>query len=36
MMNLTLSMDHRVGDGVLAAEFVNEIKKILEGPETLI
>jgi pyruvate dehydrogenase E2 component (dihydrolipoamide acetyltransferase) len=35
MMNLTLSMDHRVGDGVLAAEFVNEIKRSLEDPQTL-
>ena len=36
MMNLTLSMDHRVGDGVLAAEFVNEIKDLLEDPATLL
>ncbi len=36
MMNLTLSMDHRVGDGVLAAEFVNAVKKALEAPETLL
>jgi pyruvate dehydrogenase E2 component (dihydrolipoamide acetyltransferase) len=36
MMNLTLSMDHRVGDGVLAAEFVNDIKLALESPETLL
>ncbi len=35
MMNLTLSMDHRVGDGVLAAEFVNEIKRLLEDPQAL-
>ena len=35
MMNLTLSMDHRVGDGVLAAEFMNAVKKVLEAPETL-
>jgi pyruvate dehydrogenase E2 component (dihydrolipoamide acetyltransferase) len=35
MMNLTLSMDHRIGDGVLAAEFVNEIKRFLEDPQTL-
>ena len=33
MMNLTLSMDHRVGDGVLAAEFINEIKSNLENPK---
>jgi pyruvate dehydrogenase E2 component (dihydrolipoamide acetyltransferase) len=36
MMNVTLSMDHRVGDGVLAAEFVNAVKQSLENPETLL
>lgn len=36
MMNLTLSLDHRVGDGVLAAKFVNAIKNLLENPEELI
>jgi pyruvate dehydrogenase E2 component (dihydrolipoamide acetyltransferase) len=36
MMNVTLSMDHRVGDGVLAAEFVNTVKQALENPETLL
>jgi pyruvate dehydrogenase E2 component (dihydrolipoamide acetyltransferase) len=36
MMNITLSMDHRVGDGVLAAEFANEVKQALENPDTLI
>ncbi len=36
MMNLTLSMDHRVGDGVMAAEFINDVKKALEFPESLL
>jgi len=36
MMNLTLSMDHRVGNGVLAAEFINEVKRLLEDPQTLL
>ncbi|HUV15655.1 MAG TPA: 2-oxo acid dehydrogenase subunit E2, partial [Pelolinea sp.] len=36
MMNLTLSLDHRVGDGLLAAEFINEIKRLLENPDNLI
>ena len=36
MMNLTLSLDHRVGDGLLAAEFINEIKRLLEDPDNLI
>lgn len=30
MMKLTLSLDHRVGDGVLAAQFLNEVKRNLE------
>ena len=29
MMKMTLSLDHRVGDGVLAAEFLNEVRRIL-------
>ena len=33
MMNLTLSMDHRVGDGVLAAEFVMRSKGYLRIPQ---
>jgi pyruvate dehydrogenase E2 component (dihydrolipoamide acetyltransferase) len=36
VMNLTLSLDHRVGDGVLAAEFMNSIREALENPETLL
>ncbi|HDZ24267.1 MAG TPA: 2-oxo acid dehydrogenase subunit E2 [Desulfobacteraceae bacterium] len=35
LMNITLSLDHRVGDGVLAAEFSNEIKRLLEEPVLL-
>jgi len=35
MMNATLSMDHRVGDGVLAANFLNRVKTLLEEPERL-
>jgi pyruvate/2-oxoglutarate dehydrogenase complex dihydrolipoamide acyltransferase (E2) component len=31
MMKMTLSLDHRVGDGVLAAQFLNEVKEILEN-----
>ena len=30
MMKLTLSLDHRVGDGVLAAQFLNELKHTIE------
>lgn len=32
MMDITLSVDHRVIDGLLAAQFVGEIKKLLENP----
>jgi pyruvate/2-oxoglutarate dehydrogenase complex dihydrolipoamide acyltransferase (E2) component len=35
MMALTLSMDHRVGDGVLAARFLNELRTYLENPDLL-
>lgn len=34
-MNLTLSVDHRVIDGVAAAEFLNTLKKYLENPISL-
>ena len=35
IMKITLSMDHRVGDGVLAANFTNRIKQLLEHPNEL-
>ncbi len=35
MLNLSLSIDHRVADGVLACRFLNAIKAALENPETL-
>jgi pyruvate dehydrogenase E2 component (dihydrolipoamide acetyltransferase) len=34
-MNITLSLDHRVGDGVLGAHFLNEIRHLLENPREL-
>lgn len=30
MMKITLSLDHRVGDGVLAVRFLNEVKRIMD------
>jgi len=36
MMNITLSADHRIIDGMLAAQFIGEIKKLLENPLNLL
>ena len=36
MMNMTLSADHRVVDGVTAAKFLQEIKRLLESPYLLV
>eukprot|EP00210_Caulerpa_lentillifera_P008955 g8546.t1 len=36
MMQLTLSVDHRVIDGALAATFLKEIKKMVEEPARLL
>jgi 2-oxoisovalerate dehydrogenase E2 component (dihydrolipoyl transacylase) len=35
MMNLSSSFDHRVVDGVDAAEFVQNVRGFLEQPATL-
>ena len=35
MMNMTLSVDHRVCDGALAARFLNSVKSRLEAPDQL-
>ncbi len=35
MMNATLSIDHRVCDGVMACRFLNRVGSLLETPETL-
>lgn len=36
LMNLTLSVDHRVVDGVAAAEFLKTVQKLLENPVALL
>lgn len=36
MMALSLSFDHRIIDGALGQNFVNEIKKLLENPRLLL
>ena len=33
MMNMTLSADHRIVDGAIAARFLREVKGLLEKPE---
>lgn len=35
MMNITLSVDHRIIDGLLAARFVTEVGRLLENPVEL-
>jgi len=35
IMEITLSLDHRIGDGVLAANFINRIKHLLEHSNEL-
>jgi pyruvate dehydrogenase E2 component (dihydrolipoamide acetyltransferase) len=36
VMNLTLSVDHRVVDGVAAAEFMRTVQKLIENPAGLL
>ena len=36
VMNLTLTVDHRLVDGLLAAQFVGELKRLLENPIELL
>ena len=33
MMTATLSADHRIVDGAIAARFLHDVKKLLESPE---
>lgn len=35
-MNVTLSSDHRVVDGAIAAEWSQEFKKYIENPEFML
>jgi hypothetical protein len=36
MMTLTLTIDHRVVDGLAGAKFMQDLKKALENPITLL
>ena len=35
-MKVTLSSDHRVVDGALAAQFLAEVRRLLESPVSLL
>jgi pyruvate dehydrogenase E2 component (dihydrolipoamide acetyltransferase) len=35
-MNATLTVDHRLIDGLLAAQFIGEVKRLLENPMELL
>jgi len=36
MMNLSVSIDHRVVDGAVGARFMNEVVELLEDPRRLL
>ena len=36
VMNLTVSVDHRIEDGVAAAKFLGELKRLMEHPQELL
>jgi pyruvate dehydrogenase E2 component (dihydrolipoamide acetyltransferase) len=36
VMTMTLSVDHRVLDGAMAAAFLRDVKRVLENPYLLI
>ena len=35
-MNIGVSCDHRVVDGAVGAEFINEVKKLIENPALML
>ena len=35
-MNVGLSCDHRVVDGAVGAQFLNEVKKLIENPALML
>jgi pyruvate dehydrogenase E2 component (dihydrolipoamide acetyltransferase) len=36
IMNVTLSADHRIVDGAVAAQYLAELRKLLEAPMSLL
>jgi pyruvate dehydrogenase E2 component (dihydrolipoamide acetyltransferase) len=35
-MNVTLSVDHRVADGATAAHYLQELRRLLQSPLSLL
>jgi pyruvate dehydrogenase E2 component (dihydrolipoamide acetyltransferase) len=35
-MSMTISCDHRVIDGAMAAQYLNTVKELLENPAALL
>ncbi|NRA59184.1 MAG: 2-oxo acid dehydrogenase subunit E2, partial [Phycisphaerales bacterium] len=36
VMSMTMSSDHRIVDGAMAAQYLNTVKGMLEAPATLL
>ena len=36
LMKMTISLDHRVVDGAEGAKFLQEVKRLLESPKSLM
>jgi len=36
VMNATLSADHRIVDGAVAAQYLQELRRLLESPMSLL
>ena len=36
VMHITLSVDHRIIDGLVATRFINQIKALLENPVSIL
>ena len=36
VMSMTMSSDHRIIDGAMAAQYLNTVKELLEKPATLL
>jgi pyruvate dehydrogenase E2 component (dihydrolipoamide acetyltransferase) len=36
LMNMTLSVDHKVANGAYAAQFLDFVRKLLEDPSSLV